>query len=149
MVELATPTPTAENEEAVASVLTSVAVEFDGKPSAAVEAAFLAEFTRVVSFFAARYGLVAEPGLRLRVLHNPSNLVRLQGWYSHEDRVIALSDYDLGHALIEGMAHEYVHALQSDLSKGRDATRWLDEGIAQYFTVAYIGRLQRGLHSSE
>ena len=136
--ELGTPTPTFEHEEAVANVLTSVAVEFDAEPSAAVEAAFLAEFTRVVRFFAARYGLVAEPGLRLRVLHNPSNLVRLQGWYSHEDRVIALSDYDLGHALMEGMAHEYVHALHLELSKGRSGTRWLIEGIAQYFTAVYM-----------
>ncbi|MXW26385.1 MAG: hypothetical protein F4Z77_08875 [Dehalococcoidia bacterium] len=128
--EFATPTPTAENGEAVANVLTSVAVEFDGEFSAAVEEAFLAEFTRVVRFFAAHYGLVAEPGLRLRVLENVSN--RHDGWYDYENRMIALSEQSL-----EAMAHEYVHALQLELSKGRAGTRWLIEGIAEYFAAVY------------
>lgn len=128
--ELATPTPTAEDEEAVASVLTSVTIEFEGEYSATVEAAFLAEFTRVVRFFAARYGLVAEPGLRLRVLENVSN--RHDGWYAYGSRTIALSEQSL-----DAMDHEYVHALQGDLSKGRGGTRWLSEGIADYFAAIY------------
>ncbi len=112
--ELATPTPAAAYEEAVVNVLESVTIEFEGEFSATVEADYLAEFTRVVRFFAARYGLVVEPGLRLRVVDNPLNLAGLQGWYNHNHRMIALSEQSLMH----GMAHEYVHALQSDMSKG-------------------------------
>jgi len=128
--ELATPSPAAADEEAVANLLTSVTVEFEGEFSVPVEAAFLAEFTRVVRFFAARYGLVAEPGLRLRVLDNVSN--RHDGYYAYENRTIALSEQSL-----EAMAHEYVHALQLDMSEGRSGTRWLIEGIADYFAAVY------------
>ena len=128
--ELATPTPAADNEEAVASLLTSVAVEFEGESSATVEADYLAEFTRVVRFFAARYGLVAEPGLRLRVLEKVSD--GHYGYYDYENRTIALNKQAL-----TAMAHEYVHALQLDLSVGRSGTRWLIEGIAEYFAAIY------------
>ncbi len=128
--ELATPMPAAADEEAVANLLTSVAVEFEGEFSATVEADYLAEFTRVVRFFAARYGLVAEPGLRLRVLENVFS--GHCGYYDYENRTIALSQQAL-----TAMAHEYVHALQLDLSVGRSGTRWLIEGIAEYFAAIY------------
>ena len=116
------------NDEVATKTAAAVAaarVRFDGEPSATVRDAFLKEFVSVVEFFADRYDLVFTPGVTLQVMEDSSGV-------GYADSAVYLSK-----DFVSAIAHEYVHALQDDLSGGHFPPRWLTEGVAVYFEGFY------------
>lgn len=115
-VSLAVPPEEAASREPTASrseiVLPSVTIEFKGDFLGA-ERALTQELERhfndVAAFFVQRYGL-AVPGLTI-IREGP----------------LALG---VNRAFI---AHDYVHALQHQISAGNFGPEWMDEGMAAYF----------------
>lgn len=107
--------------------IAGVTIDFEGEFSAAVHDAFLREFTSVVRYFAERHGLVTEQPIRILVVEEDI------GFYG--DHTIVLSEGFLG-----AVAHEYVHALQDELSGGAEprwVPRWMVEGGAVHFEYLY------------
>ncbi len=104
--------------------IAQVTIEFEGEFSSAVHDAFLREFTSVVQYFAERHSLVTTQPIKILVVEH-YNL----GYSGH---TIILNEGFLG-----ALAHEYVHALQDELSDGARAPRWMEEGGAVYFEHLY------------
>ena len=108
----------------------TAAIEFEGDFTAAERAALEEqleqEFERVATFFARTYGEAAS-GLTL-LMERPGEGV------SYGRDVIRLSE-GAGASGV-AIAHEYVHALQADLSPGGEPT-WISEGVATYLQMRY------------
>lgn len=108
----------------------TAAIEFEGDFTAAERAALEEqleqEFERVATFFARTYGETA-PGLTL-LMRRP------RVGASFGDNVIRLSEGADSSGVV--IAHEYVHALQADLSPGGEPT-WISEGVATYLQMRY------------
>ncbi len=108
-------------------VPTVAAVEFEGEFPASERASLTEqlkrEFSRVATFFAHTYG-VAAPDLTI-VMQRPSVGAGFGGG------TIWLSD-----GFEEAINHEYVHALQEELSSGH-GPGWMTEGVATYFELRY------------
>lgn len=106
----------------------TVTIEFDGEfpepERAELEAELGGEFTRAATFYARYYG-VAAPGLRI-VMERPA----VGAGYG--DGTIWLSD-----RFESAIAHEYVHAVQDQLSPGLWGPGWMIEGVATYFELLY------------
>ena len=145
---------------ALGPVIPSVTVAFeDGFPvaeRAGIEARLKDEFHDVAVFFAERYGLTA-PGLTILMMR-PADEKRIE--YANNtirmvdnfERIVSRSSDQHGNTLtiessdfasLWAVAHEYVHALQDQLSGGRYGPHWMVEGMAVYLHYQYhdaIGR---------
>lgn len=104
--------------------IADVTIEFEGEFSSAVHDAFLREFASVVQYFAERHGLVTEQPIRIVVVEEDL-------WF-YSDHTIVLNEGSPG-----AVAHEYVHALQDELSGGALGPRWMVEGGAVHFEYLY------------
>lgn len=99
--------------------------DFTAEERAALEEQLEQEFARVATFFARTYGETA-PGLTI-VMERPGDGA------SFGRSVIRLSE---GFASDGVIAHEYVHALQANLSPGGEPA-WISEGVATYLEMRY------------
>ncbi len=104
--------------------LADVTIEFEGEFSATVRDAFLREFTSVVQYFAERHNLVTTQPIKILVVEHYD--------LHYGSRTIVLNEGFLGE-----VAHEYVHALQDELSGGALGPRWIVEGGAVHFEYLY------------
>ena len=79
--------------------------------------------------------------------YDGSNYVR----YVEGQPVMVLTDGSaLGFSFFQSslwaIAHEYIHVLQFNLGKGRRASTWLLEGMANYYGDYQYGHTQLGVH---
>ncbi len=104
-----------------------VAIEFEGEfpdsERASLEDQFEREFARVATFFAHTYGVTAE-GLTI-VMERPG-----EGAAYGSDRIFLSDRFE------DAIAHEYVHALQDQLSSGPEPG-WMGEGVATSLELRY------------
>ena len=104
--------------------IADVTIEFEGEFSATVHDAFLREFTSVVQYFAERHNLVTTQPIKILVVEHYD-----LGYGGHTIR--------LNEGFLGALAHEYVHALQDELSGGARGPRWMGEGGAVHFEYLY------------
>ena len=124
-----------------ALVLPSVAIEFEGE-FPGTEHAWTQEmerhFTSAAAFFVQRYGL-AVPGLTIRMI--PSE----EGPPAYAGKTIFMT-WDSVHESV--IAHEYVHALQDQLSASSYSPAWMSEGMATYFDLKFAQVREEGIVST-
>ena len=127
-VSLAIPPEEAASREPTASrsEIPSVTIEFEGDFLGA-ERALTQEverhFNDAAAFFIQRYGL-AVPGLTI-IMEGPQDVNP-----SYIGKTIFMPTLGVDRVVI---AHEYVHALQDQISAGNFGPEWMAEGMAAYF----------------
>ena len=147
-VSLAVPPEEAAAREPTqpdASILPSVTIEFEGDFLGA-ERALTQELERhfndAAAFFVQRYGL-AVPGLTILMMR-PGEEHRV----GYANKTILLTRNYTERWVI---AHEYVHALQEQLSARSSSPAWMVEGMAVYFDQQFVqlreGRILSLLHT--
>ena len=140
--DAATGDPTRPDAARSDIALPSVAIEFEGDFQGA-ERAWTQElekhFNSVAAFFAQRYGL-AVPGLTILMMR-PEEEHRV----GYANKTIFLTR-DYAHGWV--VAHEYVHALQEQLSAEKFSPTWMVEGMATFFDKEFVPFHEEGILSS-